>query len=436
MSKGLFSGWREVFGFTFRQDTKGKFRKSTTIVALLLLAAGMSISIIMAAVQKKDSRQISPIQVVHIVNESDLVQLPLEVFGARSERNAFPDTKLVIEQESTEKLAERLQGQPYDTILRLRRDGEGYQMTMILPPDRQVSEGECEDLLESFSDVLETAKLMASGIEAEKLGIAISGVRISTREAGVAEKSIGEELVAMLLPMIIVLVMYLFTLVYGLTMGNAVSVEKTSKLMEMMLTMTRPYGMILGKILALFVAAVAQLFVWIAGFGVGFVLGDLVAKNIVYPEYHNMIIEALELLGQQNVGSAFSPGACLLGALSIAVGILFFCLAAAALGSIASKTEEVAQYMSYYQVLVVLGFLGAYMIPMQEKPWLSALCRLVPVCSAFMLPGDILVGNITLLQGGLYLLLLAAFTIGLVFVAGRIYRNQLFYRGQRAKSGR
>ena len=144
-----------------------------------------------------------------------------------------------------------------------------------------------------------------------------------------------------------------------------------------------------------------------------------------------MLLEAFALLKKQNIGSAFSTGAFVLVVIAICIGILFFCLMAATFGSFATKTEEIAQYMGYYQLIVVAGFFGAYFIPMQEKPWLTGLFRLVPFCSAFLLPGDILVGNVTLLQGGLYILLLAAFTIMLVLIAGRVYRNQLFHRGEK-----
>lgn len=430
MNKGLFTGWRDVFAFTFRQDTKGKFRKSTTIMALLLLVIGMAISIIIAAVQKKNSEEVSPIQTVHIVNESELENLPLDLFYTQN-RTAFPNVNFVTETAKAEMLATKLEEELFDTILRITKTESGYQMTMILPLNCEVSEGQGKDFLDAFTGVMETAKLLSSGIPVEKLSIAMSDVNISSVDAGVPEKSIGEELIGIFLPMILVLVMYLFTIVYGMTMGNAISVEKTSKLMEMMLTMTRPYALILGKILALAVAAVTQLLIWIISFGLGFVLGDVAAKAYVYPEYNNMIMEALSLLKQQNVGSAFTAGAYILLGLSVCIGIMFFCLLAATFGSFASKTEEVAQYMGYYQILVVIGFFGAYMIPMQEKPWLTDIFRLVPFSSAFMLPGDILVGNVTLLQGGLYLLLLLAFTFALVFIAGKVYRNQLFHRGEK-----
>lgn len=431
MKKGLFTGWQDVFAFTFHQDTKGKFRKSTTMMAVIMLLVGMAISIIIAIVQKKNSEEVSPIQVVHIVNESDLELVTPEQSDMRN-ATGFPEVTFVTETKNVESLSGELEERTKDVILKISNTQDGYKMSLILPLNSEITEGQGEDFLNAFSGLIENAKLLASGIPVENLSIAMSGVNVTSKDAGEPEKSVGERMVAIFLPMILVLVMYLFTLLYGMTMGNAVSVEKTSKLMEMMLTMTKPYALILGKILALTAAAVIQLLTWFASFCVGFVLGDYVAKAYVYPEYNNMILEAFALLKKQNIGSAFSTGAFVLVVIAICIGILFFCLMAATFGSFATKTEEIAQYMGYYQLIVVAGFFGAYFIPMQEKPWLTGLFRLVPFCSAFLLPGDILVGNVTLLQGGLYILLLAAFTIMLVLIAGRVYRNQLFHRGEKA----
>ena len=79
---------------------------------------------------------------------------------------------------------------------------------------------------------------------------------------------------------------------------------------------------------------------------------------------------------------------------------------------------------------MIAGFFGSYMLPLQEKEWLNTILRIVPITSAYLLPGDILVGNVTVLKGLLYVVVLVVFTAILVVCTGRIYRDQLFYRGK------
>ena len=103
------------------------------------------------------------------------------------------------------------------------------------------------------------------------------------------------------------------------------------------------------------------------------------------------------------------------------------------IASFASKAEELGQVMSFYQLFMIAGFIGSYMLPLQEKDWLNTILRIVPLTSAYILPGDILVGNVTVPEGLLFVAILAAFTAVLVVCTGRVYRNQLFYRGKSLK---
>ena len=437
MNKSLFSGWSHVFSFTFKQGVSGGRFKAVTIgLALALFLIGGAISVIMAFVQKKDATEVSPIQQVYVVDESGLDMLYLDGF-AESYGDKYPEVTFVTGMESVESANETWKQytldndihEPKDVILHVGKAEEGYLMTLYLPEQSLVEKDEAEEFLENVTVVMEQSKLFSSGIATEKLMLAMSGISTTFLDAGEQEKSLGEELIAMLLPMILVLFMYMMFLLYGQSIGNVVSVEKTSKLMEMILTLTRPYGLIFGKVLAMTVIAILQIFVWIVSFVIGFVVGDVLAVQL-YPEYNNVVMEALKLLGGQEGSTAFSAGAVVLAVFVICLAFLFYSMIAGLVASFATKAEELGQMMAYYQILMIAGFFGAYMGPLQEKPWLDTLLRIIPVTSAYMLPGDVLVGNITVGQCILYTSILFITTMVLAVITGKVYKNQLFYRGQ------
>lgn len=429
MKKGLFTGWRDVFAFTFKQDTKGKYKKTTVIFAVIMFIIGAAIPVIMAFAQKDDTVQDSPVATVHVVNESSLSALMTEQFETMNPVG-FPDVKFVVETEKAVQVAEKLADCPKDLILVVSDTAEGFLLKAVIPENSELSEGDAGNFLSAFVYVAEVSKLVASGIQMDKLVVATSGSVIQNVEAGKDAKSEGEQLVATFLPMVVILFLYLILMIYGITMGNAVSAEKTSKLMEMILTMTRPNALVLGKILAMVVAAVVQVFVWFGSVVAGFFVGDYVAREFIFDGFNNSILMVFKLLKESDAGSAFSAPAIILFAVNLVISILFFSLLAATFGSFASKTEEVGQYMSYYQLLSIAGFLGSYILPLNAGKGLNMVLNIVPITSAYKLPADILVGNVTLLEGGLYLLLLAAFTVGLVFLVGKVYKNQLFFRGE------
>lgn len=433
MNKGMFSGWRDVFSFTLRQATGKKFRSITIVLALVMLAAGVAVSTIMAFVQKKEDGKLSPIGQVYVVDNSELEVLYLESFQERY-GETFPDISFVEAKHPAEELAVTLgEQEPESVILEIGRTAQGYLLTVVLPYGSEIDKEDAEDLCEAFASVMEQSKLLSSGIPMEKLVLAMSGVQSSQLDAGEEERSIGEQLVAMLAPMLIIFFMYFMTLMYGMSVGNTVSVEKCSKLMEMMLTLTRPYGLIFGKVLAITVTAIGQILLWIGCLVGGFFLGHGIAGAVIYPDYHNLLLEIFVLLKGQVGSTAFTPGAMILAVFTLCLSFLFYCMLAGLIASFASKAEELGQVMSFYQLSMIAGFFGSYMLPLQEKEWLNTILRIVPLTSAYMLPGDILVGNVTVPEGLLFVAVLMAFTAVLVVLTGRVYRNQLFYRGKSLK---
>jgi len=431
MKNLAFKGWKHIFDFSWKQAVAAKgFKFVTVLVAVIMLVVGAAVPVIMAFVQEDSAQKVSPIETVHIVDESGLQVLFTDEFaGMYGERYAGLAFEAMDAdwQQTNASLGEE---NPNDLVLHITAQDEGgYLLTAIIPFGSALTQSDAEDFLDDFLICVEQSKLLSSGVEASKLVYAMSGVSSELVVAGEEEKSVGEELAAMLLPLLIVLVLYMMTLLYGQSITNVVSIEKTSKLMEMILTMARPEALIFGKVLATFLAALMQLGLWIVCLVGGFFGGDFVAKELIYPEFENILLEVFKLMQNQDGSTAFTIGAAILSIAAMAIGFLFYCSIASLVASFASKSEEVATCASYYQLVVIAGFFGSYMLPLQESDLLNTIIRIVPVTSAFILPGDILVGNVTVWMGALYLLLLFGFTLGFVYFAGRTYKAQVLNRG-------
>ncbi len=428
MKKGMFSGWKDVFFFTWKQGIQAKNFKAVTIgVALLVLIGGMALSVLMAYFQKKNATEVLPIENVYVMDESGLETFYTEGF-LETYQEKYPSVSFQKAEGNLQELRASLEGEK-DVILEISQEGEGYLMTLYLPENSSITEDEGKDFLDDVTLAMEQSKLFNSGIPRERLVFAMSGINGTILDAGESQKSMEEEVVAMLFPMFSVLFLYIMTLVYGQSMGNIVSVEKTSKLMEMMLTMTRPYGLIMGKIFATAGIAMMQMLLWIGSLVLGFFLGHYVAHSMIYPDYRNGLLETFLLLGNREGSTAFSMGAILLAIFTICLSFLFYCVLAGMVASFATKAENLSQVMSYYQMVVIFGFLGAYMVPAMEKDWLTTLMRIIPFTGAYMLPGDLVVGNITVFESVLYVGLLLVITVVLIVATGKIYKNQLFYKG-------
>ncbi len=430
MEKGLFTGWKSIFGFTLKQGTNEKFRKITTLVAVIFFVIGLAACVIMAAVQKKNNEKISPISTVYVVDDSELIFLDFNM-SLEGQEERFPDVTFDLNCNTVEEAVKKVQeGEGKDVVLHLTHDDKGYNMELIADSDGQVSQGQGEDLLKTLQYSMEIGKIASSGIAFDKLAVIMRGTTVSTIDAGETEKSEGEELMRMLAPMLVIMLMYFLILLYGMGMANVVSVEKTSKLMEMMLTLTKPYALIFGKVLATTLIAFGQTILWLGCLIVGFFLGNTVAQEVVYDKFSNPVLEVIKLIGENGGAKAFSIGSIILFVICVFVAFLFYCLLAATFGSMAAKAEEINQVMMSYMILVIIGFFAAYALGIDAPESTLTIIRLIPISAAFKLPGDILIGNVTVLAGALYTLVLFAFTMILTVIAGKVYKNQLFHRGE------
>lgn len=446
MNKTLFHGWRDVFSFTFKQGVSTKKFKSVTFgVAAALLVVGMAISMIMAIIQQKDKEEISPLEVVHVIDESNLQLLYLDGF-AEVNGEKYPDVSFVVEEGTVEELTQKIakeadpENGSKDAVLHITETEEGYLMSMYLPENSVLSKDDGEDFLAKVTMVMEQSKLYSTDIPMEKLGVVMSGVVTTMRDAGEKEKSMGEEMMAIFLPIIFVFFLYFIALLYGQSIGNIVSAEKVTKLMEMMLTMTRPYALIMGKVFATAWIGILQMLIWIGSLVGGFFAGHWVAKEMIYPEYTNHLIEVFELLKNQDGSTAFSVSALVLGVFTACLAFLFYCVLAGMIASFADKAENLAQIMAWHQMAVIIGYIAGVFIPMSGltgtsgNETLMTLARIIPITSAYVLPGDIVVGNITVLESLLYVGILLVTTIVLILFTGKVYKNQLFYKGAGLKA--
>ncbi len=407
----------------------------TVGVGLILLVVGMAISIIMAFVQKSEDKYVSEVETVYVVDDSGLDTLYVEGFS-QDKPEKYPNVSFDKNCKSVEEaLSYAANGNGNDAVIHIteeQQNGEkGYLLTVYVPENGALGESDADTLGEDFSMCMSHSKLLSSGISYDKVFFALSGVDSDVLIAGEEPKSMGEQMVQMFLPMLLMLFMYMITLMYGMSIGTTVSIEKSSKLMETMLTFIKPYGLIVGKVFAMAIAGIIQIAAWAGGFVAGFFAGDYVAKTYIYDEYENVIIQIMKLLGQES--GAFTVGSVLLGAALFLVGFILFCALAAFFSSFSGKSEELGQANGAYSIALVASFFAAYMLPLQENEFINVILRLFPTTAAMKLPGDVIVGNIPVWQGGLYGALLLVCTVAMCVISGVIYKKLIFNRGKSLK---
>jgi ABC-2 type transport system permease protein len=234
------------------------------------------------------------------------------------------------------------------------------------------------------------------------------GLEEGEREAGIVAGFVGA------------LMLYMVILLYGVQVMRAVLEEKTTRIVEIIISAMKPWQLMLGKILGVGAVGLTQLGIWALSMVllVTFGLPYLVAAR---PE----LLEVQTLVGLLPVG-----GSIALFIAFFVTGFFLFSSLYAAVAAMCSSDEEAQQSQIPVTMLLVIPIM--FLAPVMENPngtlatWLSLVPFFTPV---LMFPRFI--GGAPLWQVGLSLVLVALTVVVVAWVAGRIYRVGILMQGKR-----
>ena len=426
-----FRGWKTVFGFTFRQSISGLgFKLVTALVAVAIIAVLIAVNII-AAKPDKDSNEPSPIKTAYIQDNSGLSQTNYEDFIVQSgnvkfNQVTFTNTSM---ESRTDVIKEAVADSDHSIAVFITEVEEGYNVEAVIPKDSAITKSQAKALVDVMSAAFNTNKLMQSGLTSEQLNAVMKPAVTSFSNVGEDNNTITT-VIKMIAPMIFGLLLYMMLLIYGQTVSKSVSTEKTSKLMETLLTSIHPYALITGKILAVTTMAVAQFVSWIVAVVVGLYGGNLIAHNI-YPDYENSVITVINFF-KDNIGeTALSLPAVILAILFFCVGFLFYCVLAGLAGCMVTKPEDASSTQTIFVFPVLISWLISYFAPVMQKEGLTKVLRFIPFTSPFSVPVDLITGSVGLIQGIISLFILLLFSLLIIMLSAKIYKGLVLYNGQK-----
>ncbi len=429
--KSPFAGTIDILKFTFGHTVKtGGFISSTVLVSLLLCIGLALVSIIPAMMQQEDD---SDSEQMHIYVVGDGV-VDMQ-FCSSTVMNSIENITFEDSSKTVDELAAEIAESGYNSagIINSTLSQEDGKIIFILPTGSDISDESALNILDLLSNALKQNEAAMSGLPPAVISALSMSVFTDVYSAGEASRSIGEILIDMLAPMIISLVVYMVILLYGQTISKSIISEKSSKLMEMLLTSVRPYAIIAGKVGALWLASLMQFTIWVLSGICGYMIGMIAAKAI-QPEYVSFIDELIKLIREHTSAEAFSPSAILMGALTMLLGIFFYFVFAALASSKIQRAEELSNGMVIFQMPVVSAFLLTYMLSLTgSNSAITALFPYIPFTAAFSTPSSVIIGNTSILTSVISLIITVAATLLVIWLTGRNYKNNLFNQGKKSK---
>ncbi len=425
--------WLKILKFTLKQAVKGKkFIASTVLIGIVILIVAAGSNILISGILNKEI-QVSDLQDVYIVNETDLT-IDTDSFIKKHQKDypllKITDLEGVSAKDAASDPSIYAQNSSYSIVLEIKEDEESCNLTVYIPEESNMGSGDSDDFAKDFVEAVHNAKIASTDISEDELNMAISDIKITKVLAEESEEAKDNNLLAYVAPMGVMMLLYLLVIFYGQSIGQIISMEKTSKLMEYILTLTGPTGLIFGKVTAIFCEAVTQLLVWlVCGLG-GVAIGSVISSKLIGGNGTNLIALFVEMLPEDGVSNNIVV-LIILTLLALLAAFLFYCFVSALFASFAATAEELAQTNGLSIMTMLVGFLVSIYVPLftdNSKIGLTII-RIIPFTSAFVLPGDVVCARISLIEFIIYFALLLFFTIMLAVLTGRVYKNRLFKRG-------
>jgi ABC-2 type transport system permease protein len=218
----------------------------------------------------------------------------------------------------------------------------------------------------------------------------------------------------------LVVLMFMAIITYGQWVAASVAEEKASRVMELLITAATPRQLLLGKVMGAGGAGLTQYVVVVGTALLGLVIAGPLSELILGKEGTSVDLQAL------NAGVLLVVGLFFVG------GFGLYATLYAALGSTASRLEEVQNITGPMIIIGVAGYLIAFAaLNVPDADWVRAL-SFVPFFSPYLIPTRMVLGSIEPWEIGLAFLLLLAGAALALWVAARIYSAGVLLYGQRA----
>jgi ABC-2 type transport system permease protein len=246
------------------------------------------------------------------------------------------------------------------------------------------------------------AELLRQGVDVDRLSTVVNDTALVVTPTDPKSDDRSQRLA---LAYIGTLLLFMAVATFAPYVGVGVVEEKSSRVVELLLSTIKPLHLLWGKVLGLGVVGLVQVAVFAA---VGLVTG--------------------QLTGQLDV-----PAAAVWTALALLVwfvlGFTFYAVLYAAGGSMVSRQEEIqSTTMPVLLVLIASLYLGLFGVENLDSTFYTVM-SFVPPFSAVLMPMQIAVGNASFLEVAASVVVMAAATAACAWLAAGIYQRSVLRTG-------
>ncbi len=296
---------------------------------------------------------------------------------------------------------------------------------------------------EVMKNEIQVQKLLASGVDPDileslKTNINLSVIRMD--EEGGEKETFTE--IQFILGLILAVLIYMFIMLFGGQVMQGVFEEKSSRIIEVIVSSVKPFQLMMGKIIGVSLVALTQFVMWILLTGVIYV-GFSAAVGITNPEAisqgtvlsqeisNTNIMDNEAVQDVLNVVHSIDFGTIIVSFIVFfLLGYLLYATMFAAIGSLVDNNTDSQQFTLPVTVPLIIAIISAVYIVNDPDSSLAVWMSMIPFTSPVVMMVRIPFG-VPIWQVVVSAILLAGTFVGMTWVAAKVYRTGILMYGKK-----
>ena len=384
-----------VTKFTMKDMLQRKSFIITTIIFLIRIVVGFNIPNFMKMLNKD-----SDVNKIEIIDSGNVFEGTLE-----SLKDLDAGYEIQISNEDYEKIKEKIENEEIDSAIIVEKQDENIKIRYIVKSATMMS-GVPEDIISTLNTLYTNIQINKLGLTEEQLKSITPNFEFALEQTD--EEASGNVYAMMLLSLVLFYAIYFC----AYQVSSSITTEKTSKIIETLVTSTSPKTIVLGKTLGIGIVGLLQMILL-----VGTAL--ISAKTFLEPGILDSIIDV----------SKITPYLGIITIIYFIFGYFEYALLYALTGSTVSKPEDIQSANGPVAILAVIGFYLSYFTMMNPASELNVFASMFPISSPFCMPFRVMMGLAKPTYVIISIVILLITGIIIAKIAIKIYSNAILNYG-------
>ena len=385
-----------VMKFTMKDMIKRKSFIISTLIILILIVLGFNVPKFLKSIKEDNTGN-----KLLIVDSQNVFEGTLETL---KEANLGYDIQ--IENLDYEKVKEKIENENIESAIIVEPNEQNIKIRYLVK-NINMMETVPENIVSAINSLYTNLQISKLGLTQEQLQSITPNFEFNLEQTE-EEKASGNVYAIMLLSIVLFYAIYFC----AYQVSSSITTEKTSKIIETLVTSTSPRIIVLGKTIGIGIIGLMQM-ILIVGTAL------ISAKLFIEPGVIDSVLDM----------SNITPYLGIITIVYFILGYFTYALLYALTGSTVSKPEDIQSANSPVAILAVIGFYLSYFTMMNPTSELNVFASMFPISSPFCMPFRIMMGLANITDVIVSIAILFVTILIIAHIAIKIYSNAILNYG-------